>query len=310
MILIGSRALSIRLGSAMRRKPLDFDFICTKEEFDQWMEKESHKVNPTKVYELPEYSKWIVEGSTNVEFEIIKSGSSNELLLDLIDHEWLKTPFGLIPPTDILLSIKESHKYKKFHLDSSGFWKTAIDIYTMRQLGAKIRPEYEAFYKLREQESYAGQKHPKLNVSKEDFFKDDGIQYRYQHDDLHTAIMIGDRPAYTNYLKDNEPVLTDKKKFFACDEFVRMCGVCEEAGTLALERSQIPNDFNINPIDSWRFALSKTASSITSGYFRAYCYDHLFDALKMYPTYCSNYVDRFKEALSAGKVRPFSGSRY
>ena len=72
MILIGSRALSIRNKSLLRSYPKDFDFVCSKEEFDIWIDKNFSKVNPTKIYELPEYNKWIVEGSTNLEFEIIK----------------------------------------------------------------------------------------------------------------------------------------------------------------------------------------------------------------------------------------------
>jgi len=312
MLLIGSRAMSLRVASAMKRPCKDFDFVCTKEEFDQWMEKESYKVKPIKVYELPEYSKWIVEGEveTYLEFEIVKPGSSNELLVDLVDEEWLDTPFGFVPPKDMIYTINDSHKFKKFHLDSSNFWKTAVDHFILKQLGAKIRPEYQAFHKLREQESYAGQKHPKLNVSKDDFFKDDGIQYLYEHDDIHTAVMLGEQPAYRYYLRDNEPVLTDKKKFFDCPEQIRMNGMLEECLTLALERSQIVSNFSIPPEVSFRMALSKVCSSITSGYFRSWCYDHIFDALKMYPVHCADYADRFKKALAEGRVRSFSGSKY
>ena len=63
MILIGSRALALRAPGALSRKPLDFDWCSTKQEFDTWMETNSHKVSPTKVYELPEFHKWIVEGT-------------------------------------------------------------------------------------------------------------------------------------------------------------------------------------------------------------------------------------------------------
>src|SRR5258708_6032261 len=129
MILIGSRAASLRLGQAFTRKCVDFDWVCTQEEFDFWMEKNSAKVNPTKVYQQPEFHKIIVEGSTNCEFEIIQPGSSNELLVGLVenDPETIDTMFGKIPNLDLLFTIKDAHKYKKFHTSSHGFWKTAID---------------------------------------------------------------------------------------------------------------------------------------------------------------------------------------
>src|SRR5271165_7693485 len=93
MILIGSRALALRCPQALGRKPLDFDFLCSKKEFDVWMEKNSYKVNPTKVYELPEFHKFIVESATTpCEFEIITPGTSSELLAGLVDNTWTETP--------------------------------------------------------------------------------------------------------------------------------------------------------------------------------------------------------------------------
>ena len=175
MILIGSRALKLRSNNVLSRAPLDFDWVCTQEEYEAWMDKNAAKLNPTKVYPLPEFHKMIVEGSTNCEFEIIQPGSSNELLQQLVEGntESIETPFGWIPSVDLLFTIKDSHKYKKFHLSSNGFWKTAMDWHTMRRLGASVRPEYQAFSKLRQKETY-NYAHPKLNVNKDDFFKDDG----------------------------------------------------------------------------------------------------------------------------------------
>jgi hypothetical protein len=289
---------------------LDFDWVCTKAEFDQWMEKESHKVQPTKVYELPEFNKWIVQGNTNCEFEIITPGHSSELLAEAVknDPDTIETQFGLIPTSHALLSIKNSHRFKKFAYDSSGWWKTAYDWHLLSRCGAaQLLPMHEEFRKLREAESYAGQKHPKLNVSKNAFFKDDGVQYRYQHDDLHKVVMINDRPAYEYYLKDNEPVLTDKKKFFACDERIRLSGCVEEGLTLSLERAYIP--FGTWTADQgFRFAIAKAGSSITSGYFREYIFSHIFDVLKLYNETSQDYYQKFDKALAEGRVRPYDSN--
>lgn len=305
MLLIGSRALALRAPHLLTRPPCDFDWVCTKAEFDLWMEKDSHKVNPTKVYELPEHNKWIVEGSTNCEFEIITPGTSSELLADLVynDKKSLETPFGLVPSLSILFAIKDSHKYKKFNNSSAGFWKTAIDWHMLKQSGCAILPEQEAFHKLREQESYAAQKHPKLNVNKDNFFDEkNGIHQVFEHDDLHKVVAINAKPAYEYYLKDNSEVMCSKEKFFECSEFIRMCGVCEEAMVLGLERSLIPFDI-WTPEIAWRFALAKIATSITSGYFREYIFQNIFKALEMYSKYCSNYYEKFKGGVIAGTVR-------
>lgn len=305
-MLIGSRSLALRLGSAFRRSPIDFDWASTKAEFDQWMERESHKVQPTKVYELPEYSKWICEGNTNCEFEIVKEGSSSELLTKLVesDPDTIETQFGLIPSLNLLFAIKQSHRFKKFNHDPRPWFKHCQDWHLMKRCGAEIKPEHEAFLKLREAESYANQKHPKLNVSKSDFFKDDGIQYIWSHDDLHEAVKVNDTVAYTHYLQDNEPVKCSKQKFFAVSEHIRLSGGAEEGMTLALERSLIPSPGAWTPDYAFHFAMGKVCSSITSGFFRLWCFEALPEILKLYNETSKDYYGKFQRALADGKVRP------
>lgn len=303
MILVGSRALVLRAPQALNRKPLDFDFVCTKEEFDTWMEKNSSKVKPTKIY--PEKNKMIVEGSTNCEFEMIAPDTSSDMLRQLVmnDSESFETPFGWVPSFDMLFTIKQSHRYLK---NSPHFWKTAQDWHTMRALGAKIRPEYEAFLKLREKETYT-YAHPKLNVTKDNFFKDDGLEYVWDHDDIHKSVARGERPAYTYYLKDGEQVLCDKNKFFSIDQGIRLNGIVEEAAVLAVERSLVPHPGVWTPAYAWKFALAKVCSSITSGWFRQFGYENLPQVLKMYP---EGYWEKFQKDCEEGTVKRFTGSKY
>jgi hypothetical protein len=204
---------------------------------------------------------------------------------------------------DLLYSIKMAHKHKKFKNSDHGFWKTAVDIHRMRSVGTKIREEYNEFYKLREKESL-NYKHPSLNMNKEGFFSNNGITQIFEHDDLHIVMAFGEAPAYTKYLKDGSEVLTDKNKFFAVDESVRLAGVIQEALVLSLERSQIPYKGLWTPEQSFRFALAKVCTSITSGYFRKYAFDNCFKVLKEYP---KNYVEKFWKDLETGKVRYIDG---
>jgi hypothetical protein len=301
MILIGSRALALRAPKLLMRQPKDFDFVCTKEEFDTWMEKNSAKVNPTKVYAVK--NKMIVEGSTNCEFEINVPGTSTEMLLDIVegDPESIETPFGDVPSLDMLFTIKASHKYLK---NSPHFWKTLLDYHVLKHVGCEIRPEYQAFFKLREKETY-NYSHPKLNQSKDGFFADDAIQYVYDHDTIHESVARGERPAYTYYMKDGEQVQCDKNKFFALPKEVRMNGVIEEAAVLAIERSLVPHPNVWTPEYAWKFALSKVCSSITSGWFRAFAYENALDILKLYPI---GYWEKFQEDIKKGLVKPFTKS--
>ena len=173
-------------------------------------------------------------------------------------------------------------------------------------MGAVVRPEYEEFLKLREKETYT-YAHPKLNVNKDNFFKDDNIQYVYDHDSIHVSVARGERPAYTYYMKENEQVMTDKEKFFAQPREIQLNGVVEESAVLAIERSLVPHPGVWTPKFAWKFALSKVCSSITSGWFRAFAYENIVEVLKLYP---EGYWEKFQKDVESGLVRPFTGSKY
>jgi hypothetical protein len=299
MILIGSRALKLRASSYFKRTPVDFDWIATQEEVDDWLSKNLCKFKEYKTYRLEgKHDKYIVEGDSICEFELVKDNTSTQMLVDLVqsDKDTIETSFGLIPSLDMLFTIKSSHKYLK---NSPFFWKNLGDYHLMKQMGAKVRPEYQEFLKVREKETY-NYSHPKLNQSKKDFFSDDGLTYLVEHDDIHESVKIYDRPAYTYYLKDGAEVNCDKSKFFSVSQEIRLAGVAEEAMTLAIERSLLPFPGVMTPKQAWMFALMKVCSSITSGYFREFAYEHLPEVIKIYP---ENYFVKFQKDLSEGKIR-------
>jgi len=304
LILIGSRALVLRAPQVLNRKPLDFDFLCTRSDYDSWMEQNVSKIKSTKMYAISD-SKLVVEGSTNCEFELIVPGTSSELLSNLVtsDPNSLDTPFGLVPSFDLLFTIKSSHKYLK---NSPHFWKTMSDYHRMKLTGAIVRPEYQEFLKLREKETYT-YAHPKLNQSKVGFFSDDQITYQYDHDSIHQAVKLQDRPAYSYFQKDEAEVACSKDKFFACSEEIRDNSVIEESAVLAIERSLVPHPGVLSTEQAWRLAFSKVCSSIASGWWRAYAYDN---ALRILKRYQPDYFDKFKVGLADGVVKPFTGTTY
>lgn len=286
----------------LRRTPSDFDFVCTESEFEEWFKNNAKKLQKTsdgvmKVYR--EGNKMIIEGSSNCEFELVQPGTSSQMLVELVelDSSSIPTKFGLIPNLDILFTIKSSHKYLK---NSPHFWKNLLDYHMMKSAGAKVRPEYMEFLKLREKETYT-YAHPKLNQTKKNFFSDDNIKYVYDHDTIHKSVALYDGiPAYTHYMKDGAEIQCDKKKFFSIDEKYRLAGVVEESAVLAIERSLVPHPGVWTPEFAWKFALSKVCTSITSGWFREYAYENAFKVLKLFP---KNYWEKFQEDVKSGLVK-------
>lgn len=293
MILIGSRALLFRAPELLNRQPKDFDFIATESEALAWL-----KDQGIDTYKYVN-GKIIAEEVVPCEFELVQPGSSAEMLTDLVKKDpfsFLVQGFGLVPNLNLLFALKASHKYLK---NSPYFWKTAVDYHKMKRVGASIVPEYMEFFKQREKETYT-YAHPKLNVTKDNFFRDDGLKYVYDHDSIHESMKHLEKPAYAYYMKDGAEVQSSKDKFLSAPKEVQMYGVLEESYVLALERSQIPYPDKMTPKQSFMLALSKVCSSITSGWFREYAYENIFTAVKMYD---DTYLDKFKRGVEAGVVK-------
>ena len=120
MILIGSRALLFRAPKILNREPEDFDFIGREDEILKWLEDNS-------ISNFVREENRIVVQDQQIEFDIIQSGSSNEMFESIVKNDPLtidSKEFGLIPNLDLLFCLKASHRYLK---NSPHFWKTAID---------------------------------------------------------------------------------------------------------------------------------------------------------------------------------------
>ncbi len=315
MLLIGSKAYILRVDDP-QRQPRDIDVIATFDELSELTKaiRKNHSVSSIPLSKNKTVLK--VDDGRIIEVEIAWTGSSGSMLLQAakphIDLDIYRASVpGLpidayIPTLDMLFSLKLSHRYLK---NSPHFRKTRADILRMRSVGAKVWDH--TWLRQREEETYY-YKHPKLNVEKKDFFRGDGVQYVYDHDDIHNAmahviLAKGDDlalwkkvPAYTLYMKDGEEVKSDKVKFFAAKHQVRLYGVLEEAQVLALERSQIPFRDKVDPRRSFDIALEKVATSITSGWFREFAWENL-DAVEA--LYEPHYVQRFWKAVEDGTVR-------
>ncbi len=310
MLLIGSQAL--KYYTKLDREPQDWDFIGTIEEVEDFIKARKDKV--LTAYPSNEGKKMIVKlkDELPIEFEIAWPESTAEKLNQIIDTvelivsankmghcremlmvlgEWVE-----LPSLNILYELKMSHRFLK---NSPHFLKTMRDIQLMRSLGAQI--EHPEWLKEREKETY-NYSHPKLSVSKDEFFKkDDGqVVYIYDHDTIHIAMARFDKPAYEYFKPEGSQVLCDKKMFFDSPEEIKLASVVEEATVLALERSQIPYKGLVDPKWSYVYALQKISTSITSGWFREFCWSNYDKALALYD---EKYVEKFWKAVDDGIVK-------
>lgn len=318
MLLIGSRAL-LHHFPELDRKPVDWDYICTFEEFQRW----SRDNKPDIAHCVPlSGDKFHVrdKAGMNYEFEIAWPGTSGAKLLEALGAN----VEDKICPVQWLYALKMSHRYLK---DSPHFLKTMRDIQFLRNQIVKRDEQlvYSEWFKQREAETYT-YAHPKLDVKKDQFFTGDGVQYVYDHDSIHEAVALIEigrdeecrdqngvprpilMPAYKSYMKPGSEVMTSKEKFFQVPEEFRLFGVYEESCVLALERSQIPYP-ETAPRKSFETALMKVCTSITSGWFREWAWENYDKVIALYEQLGeADYVRRFED--NKHLLKPYTGSAY
>lgn len=298
MLIIGSTAMD-EFDEMIRpaNKTSDLDLMMNSDECQRvitsWIEKypDLKIVKATEDYMHVENA----YGYVNVEIYIGHDNNSTQQLVNYCKADNNVVSAGL----NVLYAIKMSHRYLR---NSPHFIKTHRDIMHMRKMGANMDDAvlFDIF-KLREKETY-NYKHPVLDQNKAGFFSGDGVDYIYDHDTIHEAVKITDKPAYMNYIVDGADVMTSKDKFFAQSDYIKLLGVYEETCVLALERSQIPNNFELDPRQSFVTALVKVCTSITSGWFREYAWENFNTVISMYRKYGEDdYIKRFNANIEVLK---------
>lgn len=302
LAIVGSYALMRHV--VVDRTPQDLDLIGSYDNLAEY-----YKNNMCKsIYPINKGKKLFGKNSHTIfEGEIAWEGSLSEELFQLIenDPDTVNLKNHLYPGLDLLYMLKMSHRYLK---DSPFFLKTMRDIQAMRIAGAKIKPEHMAFFKKREKSTY-DYGLPKLNQNKSSFFSGDGVNYIYDHDSIHRAIAIMEKPAYLYYQPEQNQVMTSKALFFKCSEHVQLNGVYEEAQVLNLERWLIPNNFTVDSKKGFEIALMKVCTSITSGWFREFAWENYDKVHGMYSSLEGpSIVDKFNKALAEGRILPYAAN--
>lgn len=298
--VIGSRAISQYFSDF--REPLDYDIVGPYDECITFIKSLGDLVK----CEYPAPNKMVAvvweknPHPTNrliIEAEIDWGNpkyTTSELVSLCDDSLWVRNKDSALDiryvGPSVVYMLKMSHRYLK---NSPSFLKTMRDIQYLRSKGVTIPPYMGDFYQKRMKETYSYQ-HPNLNRSKDSFFSDDSVPYLYDHDDVHKAVAHLDKPAYEYYKVPGADVLCSKELFFQQPMLTRLYGVIEETYVLALERSQIPSNFTEDPKVSFDIALMKVCTSITSGWFREFAWEHYDEVQQMYNP---NYVTKCIEAI-------------
>ncbi len=112
-------------------------------------------------------------------------------------------------------------------------------------------------------------------------------------------------PAYKLFQADGAEVKVDRAKWNLRSDEDKLASVIEEAYVLALERHQIPNDFKPSPDESFKIALEKVCTSIASGWWREWAWEHYDDAIRNYD---HGYVDRCRAGIADGTILPYTAA--
>lgn len=299
MLIIGSHAMAQY--SPMSRVLKDLDVIGWPDELEEFLE--LCTLNREK-----DGNKYVLQrGDLMIEFEVATKGSNQEALLNILGNRSGRQEYASL---DVLYALKMSHRHRK---NSPHFLKTMRDIHLMRSLrgGDKSIPSYlHQWYDWRVKDTY-NYAHPKLNQGKKDFFTPDAFPegkspYVYDHDSIHEAVCIYDRPAYEHF--SDGPVKVSREQFEACPEEIKLASVYEESAVLALERSVIP--FNTDPYKAFHIALEKCCTSIASGWWRDYAWENYFKVKEVLLLQNPTFVEKFEKGLAEGIIKPFSGGAY
>lgn len=286
------------------RRPGDVDLMGSFEAFQLFYSKLEDPEKRARPLSGSKYH--IVAGGVNYEFEIAHEGSTADELLQRMFGAFYNrgqdiqlTPVSL----EVAYTLKMSHRYLR---NNPHFLKTMKDIRRMRELGAEV-PTWLASWLLKREAATYAYKHPNLSQNKAGFFAGDGVEYVYDHDSIHETQALYGRPAYTMYAVDGQEVKSSKEKFFDLPEEIRLAGVYEESCVLALERHQIPNKFSPDQTSSFKIALEKVCTSITSGWFREYAWENYDKVMELYLQRQlkaeQHYVNMFRAGKS--KLKPY-----
>jgi hypothetical protein len=201
---------------------------------------------------------------------------------------WLGSGAGTrVATLDELYTIKVSHA--QWELKNGTWEKHVYDIVQLKRAGSVLDLDlHKMLYKVWEETH--GVKIMDLDQDKSEFFAD-AVRRTYDHDSLHESVAYGDRPIYTEVLKDRAEVDIDMRKMKALplERFVEL--IKEEVFVTALERIVVPRNYRVSPKAAYWWALRRTATSLTKGWTAR----TIMDNIELFLEPGSDYIQRHKD---------------
>lgn len=204
--------------------------------------------------------------------------------------ETLDTPIGpatIVSPVGLML-IKRSHLHRPI-----GFSKHIRDYHFLKQ---RFEPdsEYDTLLETltaKTKEKY-GDKTPKLNKSKQEFF-DDYVTKIYDHDDIHRWTCYYDEPIYERLKSNKTTVWCEKSKWDELSHDDKIKCVREEAFVIAIERyllvkEKYPERF------AFANAVDRICTTLCSGWFRDFAIENWPEIME----HNYNFWEKFNEKRS------------
>lgn len=289
MLIIGSTASKLR-------EPEDLDIIATPSEAS-----ELTGTNVTDRFAT------IIKHGKRLDIFVANPNSAAERYLMYCDA----FNSQVVAPLDVVLSIKNSHKYIYRGKYRKSF-KHLMD-YSQLLKVAKLTPELLEISKhwgddiiSTFDESELKRLHlPKLKGKDSKVFFTDKVKYFYEHDSIHELMAHYDQPMYLR-TKIDETVECHKHLFEQLPYEDKIKQVLEECYVIALERCLYPlvmGETNIPAFthaDAFKYALVRVSTNLTGGWFRKFAADNFSD---IYHSYDESYG--IKGLTNQDKLRPY-----
>lgn len=218
--------------------------------------------------------KYVNLNRTPEDIDYFGVGDENEPGVEYFHHPALSYWFGneeRDATLDELYTIKISHIF--WDLNNNTWEKHCHDIIAMEKAGAVLKEDlYQILYKVWEQRY--GKKKANLNAEPSDFFNKK-VHRIYDHDSIHASIAYNEKPMFEQILRDGHAVAVDKNKWNNLSLRDKFQCVREEVYATALERQLIPSNYMASSRLAYKWALKKTITSFSKGWFPLFIVTHL-----------------------------------
>ena len=164
---------------------------------------------------------------------------------------------------EFLYTLKVSHAF--WALRNRSWSKHMHDVLFFQERNVSFNSDlYDMLYGVWEE--VHGKKKANLNKSPEEFFTNT-VERLYDHDSIHRSVAYHDSPMFERILRDGAAVAVSRAKFDALSHEEKCQLVREEVYATALERIIIPSDYTRSPRGAYHWALCKTVTSFSKGWF-------------------------------------------